>query len=57
MDPILEVKGLYKVFGEDTDRAFSMINEGADKDKIFEETGLTIGVNVFLLVFKKARFS
>ncbi|MEZ9560718.1 ATP-binding cassette domain-containing protein, partial [Vibrio splendidus] len=45
MDPILEVKGLYKVFGEDTDRAFSMINEGADKDKIFEETGLTIGVN------------
>ncbi|NAZ68936.1 glycine betaine/L-proline ABC transporter ATP-binding protein ProV [Vibrio toranzoniae] len=45
MDPILEVKGLYKVFGEDTDRAFSMIDEGADKDKVFEETGLTIGVN------------
>ena len=45
MDPILEVKGLYKVFGEDTDRAFTMINEGADKDKVFEETGLTIGVN------------
>ena len=53
MDPILEVKGLYKVFGEDTDRAFSMINEGADKDKIFEETVLTM----FLIVFKKARFS
>ncbi|MCW8348149.1 glycine betaine/L-proline ABC transporter ATP-binding protein ProV [Vibrio sp. ZSDZ65] len=45
MDPILEVKGLYKVFGEDTDRAFSMINEGADKDEVFEKTGLTIGVN------------
>ncbi|WP_210442240.1 glycine betaine/L-proline ABC transporter ATP-binding protein ProV [Vibrio crassostreae] len=45
MDPILEVKGLYKVFGEDTDRAFTMINQGADKDKVFEETGLTIGVN------------
>ncbi|CDU11313.1 glycine betaine/L-proline ABC transporter ATP-binding protein ProV [Vibrio coralliirubri] len=45
MDPILEVKGLYKVFGEDTDRAFTMINEGANKDKVFEETGLTIGVN------------
>ncbi|MEZ9564414.1 glycine betaine/L-proline ABC transporter ATP-binding protein ProV [Vibrio artabrorum] len=45
MDPILEVKGLYKVFGEDTDRAFTMIDKGANKDKIFEETGLTIGVN------------
>ena len=45
MDPILEVKGLYKVFGEDTDRAFTMISEGANKDKVFEETGLTIGVN------------
>ncbi|MDX1303540.1 glycine betaine/L-proline ABC transporter ATP-binding protein ProV [Photobacterium sp.] len=45
MDPILEVKGMYKVFGNDTDRAFSMINEGADKDEVFEKTGLTIGVN------------
>ncbi|MBB1312015.1 MULTISPECIES: glycine betaine/L-proline ABC transporter ATP-binding protein ProV [Aliivibrio] len=45
MNPILEVKGLYKVFGEDTDRAFSMIDEGADKDEVFEKTGLTIGVN------------
>lgn len=45
MNPILEVKGLYKVFGEDTDRAFTMINEGANKDDVFEKTGLTIGVN------------
>ncbi|NVD08934.1 glycine betaine/L-proline ABC transporter ATP-binding protein ProV [Vibrio sp. JPW-9-11-11] len=45
MDPILEVKGLYKVFGEDTDRAFKMIEKGADKDAVFEKTGLTIGVN------------
>ncbi|WP_038177342.1 MULTISPECIES: glycine betaine/L-proline ABC transporter ATP-binding protein ProV [Vibrio] len=45
MDPILEVKGLYKVFGEDTQRAFDMIEKGADKDAVFEKTGLTIGVN------------
>ncbi|UPQ90115.1 glycine betaine/L-proline ABC transporter ATP-binding protein ProV [Vibrio sinaloensis] len=45
MDPILEVKGLYKVFGDDTDRAFEMIEKGADKDAVFEKTGLTIGVN------------
>ncbi|WP_104400808.1 glycine betaine/L-proline ABC transporter ATP-binding protein ProV [Vibrio penaeicida] len=45
MAPILEVKGLYKVFGEDTERAFSMLSGGADKDRVFAETGLTIGVN------------
>ena len=45
MNPILEVKGLYKVFGEDTDRAFTMIKKGANKDDVFEKTGLTIGVN------------
>ncbi|WP_295893887.1 glycine betaine/L-proline ABC transporter ATP-binding protein ProV [uncultured Vibrio sp.] len=45
MTPILEVKGLYKVFGEDTDRAFTMMDEGADKDQVFEKTGLTVGVN------------
>ncbi|CAM3002568.1 glycine betaine/L-proline ABC transporter ATP-binding protein ProV [Vibrio mytili] len=45
MDPILEVKGLYKVFGEAPERAFSLIEKGNDKDKIFEQTGLTVGVN------------
>ena len=45
MDPILEVKGLYKVFGEDPERAFSLIEKGIDKDGIFEQTGLTVGVN------------
>ncbi|MEF1341104.1 ATP-binding cassette domain-containing protein, partial [Vibrio rotiferianus] len=45
MDPILEVKGLYKVFGDDPDRAFSLIEKGIDKDRIFEQTGLTLGVN------------
>lgn len=45
MTPILEVKGLYKVFGEDTERAFSMMDAGADKEQVFAKTGLTIGVN------------
>ncbi|MDF4802794.1 ATP-binding cassette domain-containing protein, partial [Vibrio parahaemolyticus] len=45
MDPILEVKGLYKVFGEAPERAFSLIEKGVDKDDIFEQTGLTVGVN------------
>ncbi|MBA5760723.1 glycine betaine/L-proline ABC transporter ATP-binding protein ProV [Vibrio sp. 404] len=45
MSPILEVQGLYKVFGEDPNRAFSLIEKGADKDVIFEKTGLTVGVH------------
>ncbi|MEO9654223.1 glycine betaine/L-proline ABC transporter ATP-binding protein ProV [Marinomonas sp.] len=45
MTPILEVKGLYKVFGDHPDRAFSLIDQGIDKDSIFEKTGLTLGVN------------
>ncbi len=45
MDPILEVKGLYKVFGEDPERAFPLIEKGNDKDTIFEKTGLTLGVD------------
>ncbi|MDN3679722.1 glycine betaine/L-proline ABC transporter ATP-binding protein ProV [Vibrio tapetis subsp. quintayensis] len=53
MAPILEVKGLYKVFGEDTDRAFTMIEQGADKDKVFNQTGLTIGVNDVSLSIKE----
>ncbi len=53
MAPILEVKGLYKVFGEDTNRAFTMIEQGADKDKVFDKTGLTIGVNDVSLSIKE----
>ncbi|WP_353498537.1 glycine betaine/L-proline ABC transporter ATP-binding protein ProV [Vibrio sp. CB1-14] len=45
MDPILEVKGLYKVFGENPERAFSLIDKEVDKESIFEQTGLTVGVN------------
>ncbi|GLT13436.1 glycine betaine/L-proline ABC transporter ATP-binding protein ProV [Vibrio algivorus] len=40
----LEVKNLYKVFGETPDEAFALIDKGLDKDEIFEKTGLTVGV-------------
>ena len=40
----LEVKNLYKVFGEHPERAFKMIEEGKTKEQIFEKTGLTLGV-------------
>jgi glycine betaine/proline transport system ATP-binding protein len=40
----LVVKNLSKVFGPDPHRAFSLLEQGKGKDEIFEETGLTIGV-------------
>lgn len=45
MDPILEVKGLYKVFGDEPNHAFDLLEKGLDKDTIFDKTGLTVGVN------------
>jgi glycine betaine/proline transport system ATP-binding protein len=44
MRTILEVKGLYKVFGETPEVAFPLIEKGLDKDQIFDKTGLTVGV-------------
>lgn len=44
MSTMLEVKSLYKVFGETPDEAFALIDKGLNKDQIFEQTGLTVGV-------------
>ncbi|KAB8310407.1 MULTISPECIES: glycine betaine/L-proline ABC transporter ATP-binding protein ProV [Rahnella] len=40
----IEVKNLYKVFGENPERAFKMIDAGKGKEEIFEKTGLSLGV-------------
>lgn len=51
METILEVKELYKVFGETPDEAFPLLEKGLNKDQIFEKTGLTVGVkNVSLSI-------
>lgn len=44
MSPVLEVKNLYKVFGETPQQAFPLLEKGLDKDQIFEQTGLSVGV-------------
>ena len=41
---IVQVKNLYKIFGPNPERAFSLIEQGKGKAEVFEETGLTIGV-------------
>lgn len=43
--PIIEVKELTKIFGRDPKRAIPLLDKGWSKEKIFEETRLTVGVN------------
>ena len=40
----LEVKNLYKVFGENPERAFKYIEKGISKEALLEKTGLSLGV-------------
>jgi len=40
----LEVKNLYKVFGDNPQRAFKYIEKGLSKELILEKTGLSLGV-------------
>ena len=40
----LEVKNLYKVFGEHPERAFKLLESGKNKEQIFAKTGLSVGV-------------
>ena len=40
----IEVKNLYKIFGDSPKRALSLLDKGKNKEEIFEETGLTVGV-------------
>ncbi|MFD2230103.1 glycine betaine/L-proline ABC transporter ATP-binding protein ProV [Alkalimarinus sediminis] len=40
----LEVRNLYKIFGDEPKVALKLLEQGVDKDKIFEQTGQTVGV-------------
>lgn len=40
----LEVKNLYKIFGEYPQKALKMLEQGTNKDEIFKKTGQTVGV-------------
>lgn len=45
MDTKVQAKDIYKVFGADPETAIGLLAEGKSKGEIFEETGLTVGVN------------
>ena len=40
----LEVKNLYKIFGPHPKKAMKLLDEGLDKEAIFEKTETTVGV-------------
>ncbi|MDY0926468.1 glycine betaine/L-proline ABC transporter ATP-binding protein ProV [Enterobacter sp. CFBP8995] len=40
----LEVKNLYKVFGDNPEKAFKLIDKGESKESILAKTGLSVGV-------------
>jgi ABC-type proline/glycine betaine transport system ATPase subunit len=53
----LEIKNLYKIFGEHPQRAFKYIEKGLSKEQILEKTGLSLGVKTPVWPLKKARYS
>lgn len=40
----IEIRNLYKVFGSDPGNGYKLLQQGKTKDEIYEETGLTVGV-------------
>jgi len=43
--PIIEVKGLTKIFGGDSHKALTLLREGWSKERIYQEMKHTVGVN------------
>jgi glycine betaine/proline transport system ATP-binding protein len=52
----LEVKNLYKVFGEHPQRAFKYIEKGLSKEQILEKRGYRLALKTPVWPLKKARF-
>ncbi|WP_397543237.1 betaine/proline/choline family ABC transporter ATP-binding protein [Roseovarius salis] len=53
----IEVKNLYKIFGDNTDQALRLLDQGMTKDELLAETGSVLGVdNVSLEVPEGAIF-
>lgn len=41
----LEVKSLYKIFGEQPEKVFKLLEKGHDRASILKKTGQTLGVH------------
>ena len=43
--PKIEIKNVYKIFGNTPDKILPMVKEGANKEEVLEETGHTVGLD------------
>ena len=41
----IEIKNIYKIFGNHPDQILPMVKEGANKEQVMEETGHTVGLD------------
>jgi len=55
--PKIELKNVYKIFGEDPQSVLPLVKKGATKKEILAETDHTVGLITFLSVLKKAKLS
>ena len=51
--PLIEISGLYKIFGPKPDTVIELIKQGQTKDQILVETGHTVGLKDINLQIKK----
>jgi glycine betaine/proline transport system ATP-binding protein len=51
--PLIEISGLYKVFGEKPQKVMPRVKQGESKDKVLAETGHTVGLKEINLSIKQ----
>ena len=49
----IEIKNIYKIFGNHPDQVLPMVKEGANKELVMEETGHTVGLDNVSISVKK----
>ena len=49
----IEIKNIYKIFGNHPDQILPMVKEGANKEQVMEETGHTVGLDNVSISVKK----
>ena len=45
---IIEIKNIYKIFGNEPQNVLPMVQKGATKEEVLEETGHTVGLTTQL---------
>ena len=45
----IEVKNVYKIFGDNPSKVLPMVQNGAAKEEILEKTGHTVGLDTYPL--------